>query len=124
MIGGNPPLPASFMSYAAIAAILALAASGCAHSRSSDSRQSLAPCTGTPTLTVHNNTVADVEVYESRAGMKNVIATVAPGTHKITLTNADPQVAYGAQPVGGSDVVAVTSRPRTSDPVTFERSCE
>src|SRR3954469_15668105 len=117
MIGGNPPMPASFMSYAAVAAVLALAASGCAHSRSSDSRQSLSPCTGTPTLTVHNNTAADVEVYESRAGMKKVIATVAPGTHKITLTNADSQIAFGAQPVGRSDVLAVTSRSRTSDPV-------
>src|SRR5437773_10671875 len=99
MIGGNPPVPASFMSYAAISAILALAASGSAHSRSSDSRQSLAPCTGTPTLTVHNNTAADVEVYESRAGMKNVIATVAPGTPNSTITTAAPQAACGAHPL-------------------------
>jgi len=94
---------------------------GCAH-RSPESTTVASRCEGTPSLIVHNNTGGDVEVYEYRASTKTVIATVAPGTHQLTLTSDDPKVWYGVQQ--GTAVLASTGqRPRAGDRVRLERFC-
>ncbi len=95
----------------------------CAHSRSQQVTPHVGSCAA-PILTVHNNTNRDVEVYEYRSGVKTIIATVSPGTHKVSLPSDDPRLSYGVQPVGGTEVLTATSRSRTSDNVTLERGCE
>jgi hypothetical protein len=103
-------------------AIVIAIAQGCAHrSQTYHGGASGGECT--PSLIVHNNTDRDVEVYEYRAGVKTVIATVSPGTHQLTLATDDPRVSYGAQPVGRTEVLTATSGPRPSDRVRLERVC-
>lgn len=103
--------------------LLIVTVPACTHSRSSQASTPVASCAA-PVLTVHNNTARDVEVYEYRAGVKTILGTVGPGTHKVALTSDDPRVSYGAQPVGGTEVLTATSRSRASDPVRLERGCE
>jgi hypothetical protein len=111
-----------FASALGIATVVILA-QGCAHRTTQTSATAASRCAGTPTLIVHNNTGADVEVYEYRAGTKIVIGTVSPGTRQLTLTVDDPKVSYGAQPVGGTALLATTSRQRAGDRVRLERGC-
>jgi hypothetical protein len=99
-------------------------AQSCAHQTDPRPTAAFTRCEGTPVLIVHNNTRRDVEVYESRSSVRVVIGTVSPGTHTIALTKEDPRLAYGAQLVGGTEVLTVTSRPRTSDNVRIERGCQ
>src|SRR2546428_3730992 len=81
---------------------------GCAHSHSSQDTQPLTICNGTPVLRVRNNTRGDIEVYEYRAGVRNVIATVPPGSYSIVVSG-EAGLSYGAQALRG------TQGPRTSN---------
>ena len=100
----------------------ALASGSCARSVSEQRTTPLAPCQGTPVLTVHNNTTGVIEVYEYRAGARTMIATVRPGTETVAVSG-EAGVSYGAQASGGTEVLAATSRPRAGDRVQLERGC-
>ena len=95
---------------------------GCAHSHSSRDTQPLTICNGTPVLRVRNNTRGDVEVYEYRAGVRTVIATVPPGSHTI-IVSGEAGLSYGAQALGGTEVLGTTNARRLGDTVQLEKGC-
>src|SRR2546428_5718137 len=88
---------------------------GCAHSHSSQDTQPLTICNGTPVLRVRNDTRGDVEVYEYRAGVRTVIATVPPGSHSIVVSG-EAGLFYCAQALGGAEGLCTTNarRPRAT----------
>ncbi len=96
---------------------------GCAHSHSSQDNQPLTICNGTPYLRVRNNTRGLIEVYEYRAGVRNVIATLSPGSHTIVVSG-EAGLSYGAQAVGGTEVLGTTNAPRPGDTVQLEKGCQ
>ena len=116
------PLTQAMMVRVFASTLFVVIVQACTRSQSQQVVPQVGSCT--PILTVHNNTRRDVEVYEFRSGVRAVIATVSPGTHKVAVASDDPKVSYGAQPVGGTEILTATSRSRTSDTVTLERGCE
>ena len=102
---------------------LVIIVQSCAHATARPS-DAFTRCEGTPVLIVHNNMGRDIEVYEYRSSVKIVIATVGPGTHTVILNKEEPRLSYGAQSVGGTELLTATSRSRAADKVRIERGCQ
>src|SRR2546427_10224390 len=84
----------------AITVTILIGVLGCAHSHSSQDTQPLTICNGTPVLRVRNNTRGDIEVYEYRAGVRNVIATLPPGSYSIVVSGEAGLALRGPGPRG------------------------
>lgn len=117
------PLTQSRIFHVVAATLVMVTAHACAHARQQPVGSEISSCAN-PVLTVHNNTNGDIDVYAYRSGVGTIIATVRPGTQKVTLTDNNPRISYVAQPVGRTEILTTTGSHRTSDKVTLARGCE
>ena len=80
-------------------------------------------CEETPVLIVRNDSGGDVEIRESRSGLRLVIAMLGAGRHEISI-RAETGYSYSAARVGGGTILSATSRPRVREhAVTLDREC-
>src|SRR2546428_9113878 len=106
----------------AITVTILIGVLGCAHSHSSQDTQPLTICNGTPVLRVRNNTRGDIEVYEYRAGVRNVIATVPPGSYSIVVSG-EAGLSYGAQALRRNAGLRPTKAARPRDTGRAAKRC-